>query len=200
MTPMIRRFAGLALVLGALMTSVAQADYNYSLSGTFGADLSSLPTGLAGGTFSGFYTAPSLTNSTSLTSFSDYQVNLFNASGRLVESFAFDTSGTDPFRFGYFDPMVSGRNLGILVLSQDVGADQHILQLEFATPFSGTGSAIPYSPSQTHLSVFAYRNHIVSVVSASSSIPTPPSVVLLGLAGLLGLGRSARGRFQLIDA
>ncbi len=129
-----------------------------------------------------------------------YQVNLFNAAGGLVYTFNFAPDPTHGASFnpneGYFvlDPVTK---LSILTFynypNYPASSDRSILQLVFSTPFAGIGAAIPYSPSNPVLCVFGRTVNSTSsrlaVSSAVSSVPAPPSLILVGIAGLTGLGR-----------
>ena len=201
MAPSIRRFVALALLITAGQAVRAEASYTFNISGTFGNDIGTVATGLAGGSFSGTYTIDNFGGPQNINVDSD-QINLYNAAGQLT--YVFSSPAITANDGGYYQQMVGGGSLDALVFYHkvnDIRTDE--LNLAFASPFTGVGSAMSYSRtpfirSQLIIGNDGYAlNSLVAVASAVSSVPAPPSLILIGMSGLIGVGRMGWRRLAL---
>jgi hypothetical protein len=187
------RRLGLALVaIGTVAFAAGRLEagsQTYEISGEFGSDLlSSLPTGLAGGSFSGTYTTSSLPVSPGhLGSFTSYNIEIYTSTSSTpvldLTSGAANLSGILASGVGrkptelFFDQFPS------------LGQDGFSMELYFPMSFDGSGVLIPFELSNFQSSQFQVLNldgHTGggTIVSAQS-VPEPSSLVL-GLLGSLG--------------
>ena len=167
---------------------------SYSVSGAFGIDLMGT-TGLAGGSFSGTYSATGLPVSGSPIFLDSFDVNFYTAQGALFGTL----SSLDVNESSGLIRTVTLAGIGTVdnLVIEDYAALQGkglALGLDFASPFDGVGDVIPFSPPLTRLSAVGVTDiasppsfNYVAVVSGAS-VPEPSSLVLWLVGAMGGFG------------
>ncbi len=167
----------------------------YSVSGTFGVDPDpSQPSGLAGGTFSGFYRLPSALPTDDTVDADVFEVSFYDATHVLK----YTASSTHPSAVAGVEPGATSTGVDYLVVNDSMAgpADSPFvyLSLTFPAPFDGNGQAVPTDLNDSSGSVLILVDSAASIASARSAVVPEPAGLTLALFGLAALAVRSRRR------
>ncbi len=177
----------LAALLLVAAGNAAQADPTYTFTGTLGAD-SYYSTGLAGGSFTVTYQTGAFptTGSSNSVNVDDFTVTVFYANGSQAYTFS-DANATND-GFGTFYYSAGYAPFGILPSESlelmNPSNSGTFISLNLPVGFTGTGTVIAAGSE----SVYNTNETFIASGqgSAAAAVPEPSSIVLCGLAGVVG--------------